>query len=103
MRPRSEAATELLLLACKLSAAGRGVTVAELVAGGFGRGMLRTMVPALKRRGQLRITGTRRVSYRNRPVAVYEPVLAVDPVAGAPELLGAAVLCNCMATWARQA
>lgn len=103
MRPRSEAATELMLLACKLSAAGRGVTVAELAAGGFGRGALRSLVPALKRRGQLRITGTRRVSYRNRPVAVYEPVLAVEPATAAPELLGAAELCRCMGTWTRQA
>lgn len=100
MRPRSDAAKDLLSLACRLSAAGRGVTVAELAAGGFGKATLRTMVPALRRRGQLRITGTRRVSYRNRPVAVYEPVQPVTDL-GPPDD-GAEVLCRCMAALARQ-
>ena len=99
MRPRSETATALLRLACKLSAAGRGVTVAELAAGGFGRDALRTMVPALHRRGQLRIMGTRPVSYRNRPVAVYE-VVVTAPLAVEPDD-GAAVLCSCMQRWPR--
>ena len=101
MRPRGEVATELLQLACKLSAAGRGVTVAELAAGGFGRDTVRTLVPALKRRGQLRIMGTRRVSYRNRPVAVYEPVVAAADLATS-DSGSAAVLCRCMANLARQ-
>ena len=101
MRPRSDTATELLQLACKLSAAGRGVTLAELAAAGFGRDTVRMVVPNLTRRGQLRITGTRRVSYRNRPVAVYEPVAVVADV-DQPDS-GPAVLCRCMATWAAQA
>lgn len=103
MRPLGKKATALLLLACKLSAAGRGVTFRELTDAGFGKDAVTTSLPSLKRGGHLRITGTRQVSYRNRPVAVYEPVFAVDPIADAPELPGAAVLCHCMATWARQA
>ena len=102
MRPRGETATALLLLACKLSAAGRGVTFRELTDAGFGKDAVTTFLPALKRRGQLRITGTRQVSYRNKPVSVYE-VVGVDPAVCEPEVASMTVLCNGITTWARQA
>ena len=72
MRPRSEEATALLQTALRLSAAGRGVTLAELAAGAcVGQQAARHTVSNLKRHGHLKIVGLRRVSYRNRPVAEY--------------------------------
>ena len=102
MRPRGETATALLLLACKLSAAGRGVTSRELANAGFGKDALRIFLPSLKSRGHLRITGTRQVSYRNKPVSVYE-VVVIEPAACEPEVASMTVLCNGITTWARQA
>ena len=79
MRPRSDVAQALLQAALKLSAAGRGATLNELAEHAqVGKGAARMLVPSLKRRGRLQIVGTRRVSYRNRPVAEYAPGVAAD-------------------------
>lgn len=94
MRPRSEEATALLETALRLSAAGRGVTLAELAAHSqVGKASARVLVPKLKRRGQLRIVGLRRVTYRNRPVAEYAPALEV------PRMPGWVALDACLAGW----
>ena len=99
MRPRSEEATALLHAALKLSAAGRGVTLAELAAHSqVGKAAARVLVSNFKRRGQLRIVGTRTVSYRNRPVAEYALVVAGTD---APQLPGWVELSGCMAAWQR--
>ncbi|MEC5213302.1 hypothetical protein RCH06_001848 [Polaromonas sp. CG_9.5] len=97
MRPRSEEATALLQTALRLSAAGRGVTLAELAAHAqVGKASARVLVPKLKRRGQLRIVGLRRVTYRNRPVAEYAPALTE-----ATQLPGWVEVGACLAGWAK--
>jgi hypothetical protein len=101
MRPVSDVAKALLRAACELSAAGRGVTLAEMAAGAcVGQQAARDTVPKLKRRGQLKIVGQRRVDYRNRPVAEYAPVQA--EAAGEPRPRdGIADLAHCLQAWAR--
>lgn len=97
MRPRSEEATALLQTALRLSTAGRGVTLAELASHSqVGKASARVLVSNFKRRGQLRIVGLRRVSYRNRPVAEYAPALAE-----APRLPGWIALSACLTVWSK--
>lgn len=98
MRPVSDVALALLHAALKLSAAGRGATLNELAEHAqVGKGAARMLVPALKRRGRLQIVGTRRVSYRNRPVAEYAP--PEPPGAANDAQADWAELSRCMATW----
>ena len=99
MRPLSDVAKALLSTACKLSAAGRAVTLAEMAAGAcVGQKAATYTVKNLRRSGHLRIVGLRRVDYRNRPVAEYAPaaVRAVEPAAPAWVDLD-----RCLSTWAR--
>ena len=99
MRPLSEVAQALLSTANRLSAAGRGVTLAEMAAGAcVGQQAARNLVPKLKRRGHLQIVGLRRVSYRNRPVAEYAPVPVAAEAVNDADL---ADLGQFMRAWAR--
>ena len=60
-------------------ASGQGATLRELVQRSqVGYAVARTLVANLKRRGQIEQVGTRRVDYRNRPVAEYLVVLVPD-------------------------
>lgn len=95
MRPVSDVAKALLQAACKLSAAGRGVTLAEMAAGAsVGQQAARFTVGNLRRHGHLQIVGERRVSYRNRPVAEYAPA---EPAADQ----SSDGLVECMSRWGR--
>ena len=100
MRPLSDVAKALLSTACRLSAAGRAVTLAEMAAGAcVGHKAARTTVSNLKRHGHLKIVGLRRVNYRNRPVAEYAPV-AVEGEGVSPAPAGVD-LGRCLHAWAR--
>lgn len=106
MRPMNEVARAILHTANTLSAAGRGVTLAELAAGAnVGQQAARHTVSNLRRAGALEIIGERRVDYRNRPVAEYAPALPVQAEAvpdaspeAAPDKPGQA-LGACMLIW----
>lgn len=106
MRPMNHAALALLQAANKLSAAGRGVTLAEMAQGANVSARTAQMfVPKLKSRGHLQIVGTRKVDYRNRPVSEYAPVppapaAALEPVDNSPAV-GWLDLSACLAGWAR--
>ena len=72
MRAPGEIHLALLSAAQALSTPERAPTLAELAAHAqVGLQAARDTVPKMKR---LRIARTRRVDYRNRPVAEYEPV-----------------------------
>lgn len=76
---------------------GRGATLLELVKRSqVGYRSARALVPKLRDRGQLRVVGTRREAYRNRPVAEYAPAVSVDA-----EPTAAAALAECIRSWAK--
>lgn len=58
----------------------------------------RSTVRDLKRYGHLHIVDTRRVDYRNRPVAVYAPAPVVADLASGGDWTD---LGFCLATWSR--
>jgi hypothetical protein len=88
----------LLKAAKDLFVDGRGATLAELAERAcVGRDAARTHLPKLKSRGHMQIIGSRRVDYRNRPVAEYAPVDPDAPVIGE----GWVNLGNCLSGWAR--
>jgi hypothetical protein len=75
MRPAGEIHQALLSAAQALSTPEQAPTLAEMAAHAqVGVDAARHTVPKMKQRGVLRIARTRRVDYRNRPVAEYEPV-----------------------------
>lgn len=74
MRPAGEIRTLLLETVRELSLPERSPTLAELSARTqVGEQAARHTLSNLTRSGQLRIVRTRRVAYRNRPVAEYAP------------------------------
>lgn len=74
MRPAGEISQALIQAARDLATSGRGATLAELAHRAcVSRDAARDHVPKLKSRGHLQQVGTRRVEYRNRPVAEYGP------------------------------
>lgn len=82
MRPAGEVRQALLQAAADLATAERAPTQRELAeAAQVSYCTARYMVPWLHRAGALRIVRTRRVDYRNRPVAEYAPALAAAPAA----------------------
>lgn len=97
MRPLGEVALALLSAANKLSAAGRAVTLAEMAqAGKVGNAAANVAIKNLRKRGHLKIVGTRRVSYRNRPVAEYLPATPEPEIEAGTGMLE---LCQCMSAW----
>jgi hypothetical protein len=77
MRPHSEVRQALLGAVQVLATPTQAPTLAELAAHAqVGREHARCMVAALKRHGALQIARTRRVPYRNRPVAEYQLAVA---------------------------
>lgn len=100
MRPMNHAALALLLAANRLSAAGRGVTLAEMRQDAkVSEHTARMFVPSLARRGHLKIIGERKVDYRNRPVAEYMPVPDDEPAHDRGQ--GCLALVECLQRWGR--
>jgi hypothetical protein len=114
MRPAGEVRMALIQAAHdivrEIGQPGRGATLAEMCARArieTEKGVMqvsmheaRNLVPKIKSSGALDIVGTRRVNYRNRPVAEYAPPSCADH--DEPLILaGCVVLGNCLATWAR--
>lgn len=95
MRPPGEARLALLKAAVELTTAARSPTMRELAArAAVGRDAAKHTVKHMKDAGLLVVKRTRRVDYRNRPVAEYAPA---EPVAQ-PE---ASELGRVLATWMR--
>ena len=70
----------LLVAAHALATAGGGATLRELSAKAcVGADAARHIVADMHRRGKLQIVRTRRVAYRNRPVAEYAPAPLPSP------------------------
>lgn len=86
MRPAGEIRQALLGAARQLATPDRGPTLQELAAAarvGYEAAMY--TVKNLTRAGELQVVRTRRVEYRNRPVAEYvAPVVESDAVASRP-------------------
>jgi hypothetical protein len=75
MRPLGEISLTLLGAMQELCTPERGPTLQELALHTqVGLGAADSTVKNLRRAGHVRIVRTRRVDYRNRPVAEYEPV-----------------------------
>ncbi len=83
MRPPGEARLALLKAAVELTTVTRSPTVRELAARAcVGREAALHIVRHMRREGLLVIKRTRRVDYRNRPVAEYAPAeSAAEPEA----------------------
>lgn len=97
MRPAGEVRQALLHACVQLAAPGRGVTLREMaLQAQVGLGAARSTVSAMRRAGQIRIDGQRRVDYRNRPVAVYMPALPAQQGQGK----GCMSLANVLRVWA---
>lgn len=87
MRPAGEIRAVLLGAVRELARPEQAPTMAELSAHTqVGEQAARRTLSNLTRRGQLRIVRTRRVDYRNRPVAEYAPVEACAQGAGFVDL-----------------
>ena len=102
MRPAGKIRQALMLAArdvvADLGMPHRGATLAELAARScVGRDAARRYVSNLRRSGALQIVGTRRVDYRNRPVAEYAP----SDVATPPAEQGWVGLGRGVASWVR--
>jgi len=98
MRPVGEIHEALLDAARRLVTPDRAPTLMELAQHAqVGMQAARDTVPKMKRHGALRIVRTRRVDYRNRPVAEYAPAEGSDAGPGAGVDLGQA-----LAAWMSQ-
>lgn len=74
MRPAGDPRLALLKAAADLTTAARSPTLQELVSRScVGREAARRTVDNMRRAGLLVIVRTRKVDYRNRPVAEYAP------------------------------
>lgn len=84
MRPLGEISLTLLGAMQELRTPERGPTLQELALHTqVGLGAADSTVKNLRRAGHVRIVRTRRVDYRNKPVAEYEPVSEGEPSEGA--------------------
>lgn len=80
MRPAGEIRQALLQAACELATANSGPTLTEMAHKAcVALDAARRTVDNMKRGGVLRVPRHRRVDYRNRPVAEYEPVTSNPP------------------------
>lgn len=97
MRPASDIRTALLQAALAAHASGQSPTLLELAhQAQVGVAAATHTVKNLRRAGLLQICGTRRVAYRNRPVAEYAPV------SQSIELTAAHSLQSTLSSWHRQ-
>jgi hypothetical protein len=96
MRPKGEVHLALLAAAKALETSERGATMRELAHHAcVGVAVARYMVAAMAKHGTLKIVRTRRVTYRNRPVAEYalpQPKEDGEPTAGG-------VLASALSAW----
>lgn len=104
MRPAGEVRLALIQAAQdivrEIGQPGRGPTLKEIYTRAqVGSDCARNLVPKIKKAGDLRIVGTRRVDYRNRPVSEYAPAAAVQESDDIQQ--GWVDLGNCMADWVR--
>jgi len=95
-RPRGECHLAILQAAHALklerAQSGQGATLRELVQRSqVGYKVARQLVNSLHQRGQLSIVGTQQVEYRNRPVCLYAPAVAHEPMPSAMRDLGRAM------------
>lgn len=98
MRPAGEIRVALLAAARDLATPEQAPTVAELALHAqVGLRAATDTVKNMRRHGALRIVRTRRVDYRNRPVAEYAPAEEGQAGAGAGVDLGQA-----LAAWMSQ-
>lgn len=98
MRPAGEVRQALMQAAQDLCSGGAGVTLSELADKScVARDSARRCIDNMRRAGHLQVVGSRRVDYRNRPVAEYAPVDPDAPVIGE----GWVNLGNCLSGWAR--
>lgn len=87
MRPAGEVRLALLNACSQLATPERGATLRELaVRACVGFDAARSTVRDMKRAGQIRQARERRVDYRNRPVAEYEPAMPSVGAAGFVDL-----------------
>lgn len=99
MRPHSEVRAALLSAASTLATPQQAPTLRELAAHAqVGHDHARRMVNNLTRYGALTVVRTRRVQYRNRPVAEYAPVQA-HSVAGSGSDAGFVDLGQMLRMW----
>lgn len=97
MRPAGEVRQALLHACVQLAAPGRGVTLREMaLQAQVGLDAAAMAIKNMRRAGQLRIAGERRVDYRNRPVAVYMPAVPAQQGQGK----GCMSLANVLRVWA---
>jgi hypothetical protein len=97
MRPSGETRQALLKAAQELTTVARSPTFRELTARAcVGKETALHTVRHMKRAGLLVIVRTRRVDYRNRPVAEYAPGVVAEPVDAAGAALG-----NVFHSWVR--
>lgn len=97
MRPAGEVRQALLQACLQLATPGQGVTLREMAhQAQVGLDAARSTVRDMRRAGQLRIDGERRVDYRNRPVSVYMPALPAQQGQGK----GCMSLANVLRVWA---
>ena len=97
MRPHGAICLALLRAADALFTPARAPTLRELANHAqVGSAAARYSVPRLVRGGALQIVRTRRVPYRNRPVAEYARAEAAEPT-----VTGGADLAEAMASWWR--
>lgn len=97
MRPAGEIRQALALACEQLATPGSGCTLRELAdAARVGVDACRRAVDNMRRAGVLVKVGERRVSYRNRPVALYAPV-AQRPAANDAD--GCAGLAQALRAW----
>lgn len=87
MRPAGEIRLALFKAAGELVTPERGATLQEIATRAcVGYDSALSTVKNMTRAGQLRIRGERKVDYRNRPVAEYEPVTAATESHGFVDL-----------------
>lgn len=95
MRPAGEIRQALLTAATELMTPERAPTVAEMACHAkVGMDAAHQTVKNMRRHGALRIVRTRRVDYRNRPVAEYAPPHLPEDGAGFVDL---AMVCSAWA------
>ena len=99
MRPAGEVRQALMRAACELATPQQRPTLQELAAKAcVGSSTAMHTVKNMTRAGELRVSGSRCVAYRNRPVAEYEP--AAGWKSGA-DGAGFVLLGQMMAAWNR--
>jgi hypothetical protein len=99
MRPAGEVRKALLTAATSLAQPGvRGATLRELAAQAcVGYDAALSTVKHMTRAGELKVARERKVDYRNKPVAEYEPVVPGEQAASS----GFVDLGTLLGVWAR--